>query len=190
MNRYLIAGLGNIGDEYRNTRHNIGFKIAEACAKKWNATPFQASRYASAAQCSLKGRKIILIKPATYMNESGKAIRYWLTESNTELNNLLVVLDDLALPFGAIRIRAGGSDGGHNGLKSISETIQSGEYARLRFGIANNFPKGKQVDYVLGEWTKEEETKLDEYIGNAVSAIEAFCLIGIDRAMTLHNTRK
>ncbi len=192
MNRFLIAGLGNIGDEYENTRHNIGFKIVDACAAKWAAAgaKWSVGRYASVTECTLKGRKIILIKPSTYMNLSGKAVRYWLAESKIELPNMLVALDDLALPFGAIRMKANGSDGGHNGLKSIDETLQTNNYARLRFGIASNFPKGGQVDYVLGNWTTEEEIKLNEYIANAVDAIETYCLIGIERAMNMHNTKK
>lgn len=189
MNRFLIAGLGNIGDEYENTRHNIGFKIVDACAKKWSATPFHPSRYASVAECTLKGRKIMLIKPSTYMNLSGKAVRYWLAESNVPAQNLLVVLDDLALPFGTMRMRANGSDGGHNGLKSIDEILQTNGYARLRFGIESNFPKGGQVNYVLGKWTADEEEKLNEYIAKAVEAVEDFCLIGLDRAMTIYNKK-
>jgi len=195
---FLIAGLGNIGAEYANTRHNIGFRIIEACAEKWAPPSLQGSkqsvfntqRYASVANYTLKGKKIILIKPSTYVNLSGKAVRYWLTEGKVPMENLLVVLDDLALPFGALRMRANGSDGGHNGLKSIGETLQTNNYSRLRFGIESNFPKGRQVEYVLGNWTPEEEAKLNEHIAKAVEAIEAFCLIGVQRAMTLHNTRK
>jgi len=129
----------------------------------------------------------MLIKPSTYVNLSGKAVRYWLTEGKVPITNLLVVLDDLALPFGTLRLRASGSDGGHNGLKNIQEILQTTNYARLRFGIESNFTKGRQVDYVLGTWTPEEEAKLTEYINNAVAAIEAFCLIGVERAMTMFN---
>lgn len=188
MQKFLIVGLGNIGEEYEETRHNIGFKIVDACAKKLNTT-FVSSRYASMAECSLKGRKIILIKPSTYVNLSGKAVRYWLTEGNIPYKNMLVVVDDLALPFGSLRMKANGSDGGHNGLKSIQEILQTNYYPRLRFGIENKFSKGGQVDYVLGRWTPEEEAKLDEHIAKAVDAIEAFCLIGLDRAMNLHNKK-
>lgn len=186
-NRFLIAGLGNIGDEYENTRHNIGFKIVDACAKKWNVPFDNRRRYASVAEYSLKGRTVILIKPSTYVNLSGKAVRYWLTEGKVAKENLLVVVDDLALPFGTLRMNSKGSDGGHNGLKSIQELLQTNQYSRLRFGIENNFPKGGQVNYVLGEWTEDEEKRLTERIDKAVEAIEAFCLIGVDRAMNLHN---
>ena len=189
MNRFLIAGLGNIGEEYEETRHNIGFKIVDACAKKWNSTFDNRKRYASVAECSLKGRTIILIKPSTYINLSGKAVRYWLAETKVPVNNLLVVLDYLALPFGTLRMKASGSDGGHNGLKNIQEILQTTDYPRLRFGIENNFPKGGQVDYVLGKWSAEEEAKLNEHIAKAVDAIESFCLIGLDRAMNLHNKK-
>jgi len=187
MNHFLIAGLGNIGEEYQNTRHNIGFDIIDACATKWKATFDERMRYASVAEYSLKGRKIILIKPSTYVNLSGKAVRYWLTEGKVPLENLLVVIDDLALPFGALRMNLKGSDGGHNGLKNIQELLQTPEYKRLRFGIENKFPKGHQVDYVLGKWTAEEQKKLTERIPKAVEAIEAFCLMGAERAMNAHN---
>lgn len=187
MAKFLIAGLGNIGEEYENTRHNIGFKIVDACAKKWNATFDNRRRYASVAECSLKGRSIILIKPSTYVNLSGKAVRYWLTEEKIPLQNLLVLIDDLALPFGSLRMKGSGSDGGHNGLKNIQEVLNTNNYSRLRFGIENNFAKGGQVDYVLGHWTQEEEAKLPERIDKAVEAIEAFCLIGLARAMNAYN---
>ena len=187
MNRFLIAGLGNIGEEYDNTRHNIGFKIVDACAKKWNTTFDERRRYASVAECSIKGRAITIIKPSTYVNLSGKAVRFWLAEENIPYKNMLAIVDDLALPFGAIRMKGNGSDGGHNGLKNIEEILQTNYYPRLRFGIENNFPKGGQVNYVLGKWTKEEEAKLTERIDKAVEAIESFCLIGLDRTMTMYN---
>lgn len=190
MNRFLIVGLGNIGDEYEETRHNIGFKIVDACAKKWNATFDNRRRYASVAECSLKGKTIILIKPSTFVNLSGKAVRYYLTEEKIPYKDMLVVVDDLALPFGSLRMKANGSDGGHNGLKNIQEILQTNYYPRLRFGIENNFPKGGQVNYVLGKWSAEEQAKMDEYITKAIDAIESFCLIGLDRAMNIHNTRK
>jgi PTH1 family peptidyl-tRNA hydrolase len=187
MSSFLIVGLGNIGDEYENTRHNIGFKIVDACAKKWNITFDERRRYASVAETSIKGRKILLIKPSTYVNLSGKAVRYWLTEGNVPYKNMMVVVDDLALPFGTLRMKANGSDGGHNGLKSIQEILGTDHYPRLRFGIENNFPKGGQVNYVLGEWSKEEESKMQERIDKAVEAIESFFLIGIDHTMTMFN---
>ncbi len=190
MNSFLIAGLGNIGDEYEGTRHNIGFDIVDACAAKWKSSFDVNRRYGSIAEHSLKGRKITLLKPSTYVNLSGKAVRYWLQEANVPLQHLLVVLDDLALPFGTLRMKASGSDGGHNGLKSIHEIIQTTNYSRLRFGIENKFPKGGQVDYVLGKWDFEEQKKLPESISKAVEAIESFCLIGLERTMNIYNTKK
>jgi PTH1 family peptidyl-tRNA hydrolase len=190
MNSFLITGLGNIGDEYNGTRHNIGFDILDACASKWKIQFDNNRRYGSIAEHSLKGRKITLLKPSTYVNLSGKAVRYWLQEANIPIFHLLVVLDDLALPFGTLRMKTLGSDGGHNGLKSIQEIVQSTNYSRLRFGIENNFPKGGQVDYVLGKWTDEEQKKLGEYIIKAVEAIESFCLIGAEKTMNIHNTKK
>lgn len=190
MNSFLIVGLGNIGDEYDGTRHNIGFDILDACAFKWKIQFDNNRRYGSIAEHSLKGRRITLLKPSTYVNLSGKAVRYWLQEANVPIFHLLVVLDDLALPFGALRIKTSGSDGGHNGLKNIQEILQTTNYSRLRFGIENKFPKGGQVDYVLGKWTSEEVKKLPEHISKAVEAIESFCLIGVERTMNIYNTRK
>jgi PTH1 family peptidyl-tRNA hydrolase len=189
MESFLITGIGNIGDEYENTRHNIGFRIADAFAKKHGATFNVNRRYGAVAEVSLKGRKIILLKPSTYVNLSGKAVRYWLTEGKVPLHHLLVVLDDLALPFGSLRLKSQGSDGGHNGLKNIQEILNTNNYPRLRFGIENNFPKGAQVNYVLGEWSKEEEAKLPEFITKAVDTIESFCLIGIERTMNTYNKK-
>ena len=151
--KYLIVGLGNIGPEYQNTRHNIGFKVLDAFAKASN-TVFEDMRYGAVATVKLKGRTLILLKPNTYMNLSGKAVSYWMQKEKIELSNLFVVVDDLALPFGTIRLRGKGSDGGHNGLKSINQLLGTQDYTRLRFGIGNEFPKGKQVDYVLGGWTR------------------------------------
>ena len=156
--KYLIVGLGNIGPEYQNTRHNIGFKVLDAFAKASN-TVFEDMRYGAVATVKLKGRTLILLKPNTYMNLSGKAVSYWMQKEKIELSNLFVVVDDLALPFGTIRLRGKGSDGGHNGLKSINQLLGTQDYTRLRFGIGNEFPKGKQVDYVLGEWSSEEEER-------------------------------
>lgn len=190
MNSFLITGLGNIGDEYDGTRHNIGFEIVDACASKWGVQFNNNRRYGAVAEHSLKGRKIVLLKPSTYVNLSGKAVRYWLQEANIPIFHLLVVLDDLALPFGTLRMKTFGSDGGHNGLKSIQEILQSTNYARLRFGIENNFPKGGQVQYVLGKWTETEQKALPQYVANAVEAIESFCLIGAERTMNMYNTRK
>lgn len=190
MNKFLIAGLGNIGEEYEGTRHNIGFDILDACVSKWKVPFDNNCRYGAIAEYSLKGRSITLLKPSTYMNLSGKAVRYWLQEAQVPFLNLLVVVDDLALPFGTLRMKGLGSDGGHNGLKSIQEILGTDRYPRLRFGIENNFPKGGQVNYVLGKWTEEEQKKLPEYISKAVDAIESFCLIGAERTMNIHNTKR
>jgi len=190
MNSFLIVGLGNIGDEYEGTRHNIGFDILDACASKWKTTFDNRKRYGSVAEHSLKGRTITLVKPSTYVNLSGKAVRYWLNEAKVPIENLLVVLDDLAIPFGALRMKTSGSDGGHNGLKDIQQILMTTTYSRLRFGIENNFPKGGQVNYVLGKWSEEEQKKLPEYISKAVEAVESFCLIGVTRTMNIYNTKK
>jgi PTH1 family peptidyl-tRNA hydrolase len=190
LNSFLIAGLGNIGEEYEHTRHNIGFDVLDACAAKWKTSFNNNRRYGSIAEHSLKGRHITLLKPSTYVNLSGKAVRYWLNETKAPINNLLVVLDDLALPFGALRMKASGSDGGHNGLKSIQEILMTTNYTRLRFGIENKFPKGGQVNYVLGKWNEEEGKKLPEYISKSVEAIESFCLIGVERTMNIYNAKK
>jgi PTH1 family peptidyl-tRNA hydrolase len=186
MQKFLIIGLGNPGSEYRNTRHNIGFLVLDALAGASN-TVFVPDRYADVARISLKGRKLTLVKPSTYMNLSGKAVRYWTTQENIPLANVLVVTDDLALPFGTVRIRARGSDGGHNGLKSIQEVMGSTEYPRLRFGIGNQFAQGKQVDYVLGEWSEEEQKTLQERIQWATKALESFALAGLNTTMNLFN---
>jgi peptidyl-tRNA hydrolase, PTH1 family len=183
---FLIAGLGNIGAEYENTRHNIGFRIVDELAKANNVS-FQLERLAFYAEYKSRGKKIILIKPTTYMNLSGKAVRYWMNESKITQQNMLAVLDDIALPFGTIRIRMKGSDGGHNGLKDIDATLGNGNYPRLRFGIGSEFSKGKQVDYVLGKWGVEEMKTLDERIKVACEAVNSFMFEGIERAMTKYN---
>lgn len=180
--KFLIAGLGNIGGEYENTRHNIGFKIIEELAKKHKAD-FVTGRHAFVSQLKIKNKQLVLIKPTTFMNLSGNALRYWMQKENIPVENMLVIVDDLALPFGTIRIKGSGSDGGHNGLKSIHELLLTQNYARLRFGIAGDFSKGKQVDYVLGEWTNEEKKLMDERIAKCVLAIETFCLAGLSNAM-------
>lgn len=185
---YLIAGLGNIGAEYRNTRHNIGFMVLDYLAKEFGTT-FISSRYASVAEISIKGRKITLIKPSTYMNLSGKAVSYWLRERKIGREDLLVISDDLALPFGTIRMRKQGSEGGHNGLKSITESLGGNNYARLRVGIGDNFSRGGQIDYVLGTFGEEEKAELQAIIERAAKAVEAFVLLGPDRAMTACNAK-
>lgn len=183
---FLIAGLGNIGDEYENTRHNAGFKIADELARL-NKASFQLERLAFFAEYKSRGKKVFLIKPTTYMNLSGKAVRYWMNELKIPQQNLLVVLDDIALPFGTIRIRQKGSDGGHNGLKDIDATLGNQNYARLRFGVGNEFAKGRQVDYVLGKWGVEEMKTLHERISVACEGVNSFMFEGIERAMTKYN---
>ena len=186
--KYLIVGLGNIGDEYADTRHNIGFIAADAMAKAIKAS-FTSGRYASVAEGSVKGRKVTVIKPTTYMNLSGKAVRYWMQKEKVNIQEILVVVDDLALPLGALRMRKKGSDGGHNGLISINEYLESSDYPRLRIGIGNDFAKGYQVDYVLGRWNQEEEKILIPRIGLAVDMIRTFILEGPDRAMNGYNKK-
>jgi peptidyl-tRNA hydrolase, PTH1 family len=184
---FLIAGLGNIGAEYADTRHNIGFRVLDAFAKA-SGTSFISGRYGSTAEVSFRGHKLILLKPSTYMNLSGKAVNYWLQFEKIKQENLLVVLDDLALPFGALRMRKQGSDGGHNGLKNINESLGNNAYARLRVGISDAFSKGHQVDYVLGKWKSEEEKELPFIEDKAIEAIKAFVSLGPDRAMNVANT--
>ena len=186
--KYLIAGLGNIGAEYADTRHNIGFNVLDALAGASNAV-FTASRYGSVAEARFKGRTLVLLKPSTYMNLSGKAVSYWLQKEKIPLENLFVIVDDIALPFGTIRIRARGSDGGHNGLKNINAMLGTDNYARLRFGIGGDFPKGFQVDHVLGEWTPEEKKELPAKLDAAGEAIKAFSTVGIERTMNSYNKK-
>ncbi len=182
----LIAGLGNIGAEYSNTRHNIGFMVLDAWAQASN-TFFTNGRYGATAEISFKGSKFTLLKPSTYMNLSGKAVNYWLQKCKIPKENLLVVVDDLALPFGTLRMRKKGSDGGHNGLKSIDSCLASNEYARLRVGIGNGFKDGGQIDYVLGELLLEEKRKLPLVIDSAIAAVKCFATEGVESAMTKYN---
>ena len=186
--KYLIVGLGNIGSEYQGTRHNIGFTVLDAFAKASNIS-FSTQRYGDVAEMRLKNKQLILLKPSTYMNLSGEAVRYWKQKENIELENILVVVDDIALPFGAIRLRGKGADGGHNGLKSIQNLLQTTNFARLRFGVGNDFPRGMQVDYVLGYPTEEEVEILPERANVAIEAIKAFCLSGLSFAMTNYNNK-
>ncbi len=186
--KYLIVGLGNIGDEYRDTRHNIGFKILDAFAEASNIS-FSTERYGDVAKVRVKNKQLILLKPSTYMNLSGNAVRYWKEKEGIELNHILVLVDDLALPFGAIRIKGQGSDAGHNGLKNIAQMLGTSSYPRLRFGIGNDFPRGCQVDYVLGAFSSEECQKLSERIEIAIEAIKTFCLAGINIAMNTYNNK-
>lgn len=186
--KYLIVGLGNIGSEYAETRHNIGFKVLDAFAEASNAV-FSTERYGDVAEVRFKGRIFVLLKPSTYMNNSGKAVNYWLRKENIEPSDMLVVLDDLALPVGTLRIRGKGNDGGHNGLKSIDACIGTNAYPRLRCGIGHDFGQGQQVDYVLGEWQPQERETLSGVIDTAVEAIRSFGTQGIERTMNQYNKK-
>lgn len=186
MKKFLIVGLGNIGAEYVNTRHNIGFKVVDHLARK-ESLDFQTVKLGAMAEYKLKGRTVFLLKPNTYMNLSGKALKYWMDKENIPASNILVITDDLNLAFGTIRIKPKGSDGGHNGLKSIQQTLNSSDYPRFRFGISDEFKKGKQVDYVLGEWNEEEKIKLPERLDIAGEIIQSFVLSGLDNTMNSFN---
>lgn len=186
MKKYLIAGLGNIGADYVNTRHNIGFKVLDFYAKK-NGISFQTAKLGDLAEHKLKGRSVFLLKPNTYMNLSGKALKYWMDKEGIPAENVLVITDDLNIAFGTIRIKSKGSDGGHNGLKSIQQLLNTTEYPRFRFGISDDFKKGRQVDYVLGEWTEEEEKLLPERFEKAAEVIDSFVLAGLANTMNTFN---
>jgi len=183
---FLIVGLGNIGVEYDATRHNIGFDVADAFVIKHDGK-FDLDRHAFKAEVKWKGKKFIVIKPTTYMNLSGKALKYWLDKEKISIENTLVLVDDLALPLGTLRVRSGGSDAGHNGLKNIHLVLQTNQYPRLRFGIGNNFPKGRQVDFVLGKWTPSELPIVKENVLKSVDIIESWATQGISKTMTLYN---
>lgn len=185
---FLIAGLGNIGDEYRDTRHNIGFRIVDALAAQ-AGVDFEDKRYGFVASMPLRGNRLYLLKPSTFMNLSGNAVRYWMQQKKIGIANLLVAVDDLSLPFGKIRLKPSGSDGGHNGLKHIAATLGTQNFARLRFGIGNDFPRGGQVDWVLGKFPPEQLTEMDARLEVACDAIKAFCTIGIELAMTNYNNK-
>jgi PTH1 family peptidyl-tRNA hydrolase len=184
--KYLVAGLGNIGPEYELTRHNIGFLILDQLAEKFNAT-FSTVRLSDKTEIKHKGRSMHLIKPNTYMNLSGKAVHYWMNELKIPRENTLVVMDDVALPFGSLRLRSKGSSAGHNGLKNIELLLGTQEYTRLRFGIGGEFNKGQQADFVLSCFTKEEFEKINTPIQKAVDMILSFCTIGTERTMTQYN---
>lgn len=186
MKKFLIVGLGNIGSEYVNTRHNIGFKIVDYVASKHDVS-FETAKLGAVAEFSIKGRKLILLKPNTYMNLSGKAVQYWMQKENIAKENVLVITDDLNLAFGTIRIKSKGSDGGHNGLKNIQLILNSTEYPRFRFGISDAFKKGQQVDYVLGEWDETEQEKLPERFKLAKEIVESFALAGLNETMNSYN---
>ncbi len=184
--KFLIVGLGNIGAEYVNTRHNIGFKVVDHLAKQ-ESVSFETVKLGTLAECKIKGRTLLLLKPNTYMNLSGKALQYWMEKEKIAKENVLVITDDLNLPFGTIRIKPKGSDGGHNGLKSIQQILNSADYPRFRFGISDEFKKGKQVDYVLGEWDDQEKAALPERLDIAVEAVKSFALAGLGNTMSDFN---
>jgi PTH1 family peptidyl-tRNA hydrolase len=186
MKKFLIVGLGNIGAEYVNTRHNIGFKVLDHFARTEN-TSFQTAKLGDIAEFKTKGRTLLLLKPNTYMNLSGKAVKYWMDKENIAKENILIITDDLNLSFGTIRIKSKGSDGGHNGLKNIQLLLNATEYPRFRFGISDEFKKGKQVDYVLGEWNDTEKSKLQERLELASEIIKSFALAGLNETMNTYN---
>jgi PTH1 family peptidyl-tRNA hydrolase len=186
MAKYLIVGLGNIGSDYTGTRHNIGFDVADELVKKHGGA-FRLDRLAEVAEIRWKGQILVCIKPTTFMNLSGKALKYWMDKEKITLENVLVVLDELALPLSKFRLRSGGSAAGHNGLRSIEEVLGTNGYPRLRFGIGNNFPKGKQVDYVLGRWKEDELPLVRLKIDKSVELIESFATSGIERTMNQYN---
>lgn len=186
--KFLIVGLGNPGAEYLETRHNIGFKVLDELAADLGAA-FTLDKAAFRAEAKYKGRQLVLIKPITFMNLSGKAVNYWLQTEKISLSNLLVITDDIALPFGTIRIKGKGSDGGHNGLKDIQALLKTQEYARLRFGVGSDFAKGRQADYVLGKWKPDEDKALPERIQTAASAAKSFVFDGLAMAMTNWNNK-
>ena len=186
--KYLIVGLGNIGEEYRDTRHNIGFMVLDALAKASNIV-FSDHRYGATANMSVRGRQLLLLKPSTYMNLSGNAVRYWMQQEKIPLENVLVIVDDLALPLGTLRLKGKGSDAGHNGLKHIAATLGTQNYSRLRFGIGNDFPRGGQIDFVLGHFDKEAMKVLPERIELAGEIIKSFCFAGLNNTMNLFNNK-
>lgn len=186
--KYLIVGLGNIGPEYEGTRHNAGFMVADALAKSCNAT-FSTERYGDIARARVKNAQLVILKPSTYMNLSGNAVRYWMQKEGIDVSALLVIVDDCALPFGAIRLKPSGSDAGHNGLKNIAQMTATQAYPRLRFGIGNDFPRGTQIDYVLGHFTPAEMEEMPARIDIAVDAVKTFCLAGIQTAMCNYNNK-
>ena len=186
MDKFLLVGLGNPGEKYQENRHNIGFKIADSISSKY-ATSFETMKYGDITSFKIKGRSIWLLKPSTFMNLSGKAVRYYLLKHNIKVCNLLIFSDDLHLPFGKIRIKGKGADGGHNGHKDVIEKLASSNYARLKFGVGSNFNTGEQSNYVLSDWSKQEKSKLNNFIDTSVDAIINFCILGIDNTMSKFN---
>ncbi len=188
MGKFLIVGLGNIGPEYEGTRHNAGFIIADALAASCGAA-FETERYGDIARMRVKNAQLVVLKPSTYMNLSGNAVRYWMQKEGVEISKVLVLVDDCALPFGAVRIKSSGSDAGHNGLKNIAQMTGTQAYPRLRFGIGNDFPRGTQIDYVLGHFTPDEVAAMPPRVELAVDAVKTFCLAGIQTAMCNFNNK-
>jgi PTH1 family peptidyl-tRNA hydrolase len=186
MGKFLIAGLGNIGADYTGTRHNIGFEVLDALAEKLEGR-FNVERLAEKVELRWHGQVLVCIKPTTYMNESGRAVKYWMDREKIAADHILVILDDLALPLSKLRLRPGGSDAGHNGLRSIQETLGNDAWPRLRLGIGNNFPKGRQVDFVLGKWTDKELPVVRIKVQASVQVVESFATIGIERTMNQYN---
>ena len=186
---YLVVGLGNIGAEYANTRHNMGFMILDAWAQASNVL-FKTERYGAVVEVSFKGRWFVLLKPSTYMNLSGNAVRYWMRQLNLPLENLVVISDDLNLPFGTIRMRAGGSAGGHNGLENIAECLESQQWARIRVGIGNDFSRGGQIDFVLGDLSAAEKEQIQDISARVIQGVKDLSTVGIARAMNTLNTKK
>jgi PTH1 family peptidyl-tRNA hydrolase len=189
MKKYLIVGLGNPGEKYKNTRHNIGFKALDYIAEKENAN-FETKKLGDLTSFNFKGRKFILLKPNTYMNLSGKAVKYWMQKEKIPLENILIISDDLNLPFGALRLKPKGSDGGHNGLKDINAHLNTNQYARIRFGVGDKFSKGRQVDYVLGEWSESEKKEIPNRLERIHTAVKSFGTAGIGNTMNNINTKK
>lgn len=186
--KYLIVGLGNIGDEYRGTRHNVGFRVVDALAEAQGAT-FQDKRYGFICKTRVKNAELLLLKPSTYMNLSGNAVRYWMQQEKIPVENVLIIVDDLSLPVGAIRMKQNGSDAGHNGLKHIAQMLSTQNYNRLKFGIGNDFPRGGQVDFVLGKFSPEDNKVINEKVPVACDAIKAFALSGMQFAMCHYNNK-
>jgi len=187
--KYLIIGLGNIGAEYHETRHNIGFMVLDSLAEE-KGVAFELKRHAHIAEVKVKGRTLVLVKPTTYMNLSGKAVQYWMQEEKISIENILVITDDLALPFGTLRMRMKGSSGGHNGLSNIEEILSSANYTRLRMGVGSDFAKGQQVDYVLAPFSAEQQKEMPDVLKRAKDAVAGFATIGVERAMNAVNTKK
>jgi len=189
MKKYLIVGLGNPGDKYKNTRHNIGFKALDYLANK-EGVSFETGKLGEITSFKFKGRKFILLKPNTFMNLSGKAVKYWMQKEKIPLENILIISDDLNLPFGSLRLKPKGSDGGHNGLKDINTQLNTNQYARIRFGVGDTFSKGRQVDYVLGEWKDPEKKEILNRLERIYNAVKSFGTAGIGNTMNTINTKK